>query len=298
MKYYHLIAATGFAFALFSCGEKEEIESPNGTGTTETEKTYILATGDLLPASAKKRTTTEITEIHDGKITVKMGDETISGDMTQRSESVKTAEPITAEKLRHVVVRETEEQTFILDGEEQKEDAERNPIIGVPVIVEFRNGEITAYLEQGAPTGEQEKKLEQIQKNYQSSESLAMYGAEPRKPGDVWDVDVSKLLNFAGGTGFSGSFTMEFKSVEEIDGMLCAKLECVFDISGKIPTGDDHFEMDLSMKGKADIVRSIEQLVDIDVNLVGTMNAGGAIDDDIAMQMGGTIAVRQTVEFD
>lgn len=237
-------------------------------------------------------------ETKDATLLLTMADQELAGSMSRKSETVETAESVSAEKLRHKIVSDIDETSVIIEGQEQPGSEQGNPLVGVPVILEVKDGKLAASLEEGSPTEEQQVELEKILKRYDSTEDLVMYGGVPRKPGDSWDVDPSELSNFAGGTGLAGTFTVEFMGVEEINGVNCAKLECVFELKGEAISEAEEPGMAIAINGKADVVRSIQDLVDLDVKLIGTVTVEGAPAEGMKMSVNGPFEMRQTAELE
>lgn len=286
MKKYLAIASMALAISLVSCGKNETADS-----------SYVLANSDLLPPVGKTHTVSSIMEMKDGTLNILMAGSEMSGSMNQTMESVETVEPLDADKLRHIIVSETDKGTMVMNGQEQPTPEKPNALTGIPVIVEVHDGKVTASLEEGTPTAEQQTALDKIRRNYETNEDFVMYGDTPREPGDRWDVDASTLGDFAGGTDLSGTFTIEFKSVEEIDGEKRAMLQFVFDLVGKTPGEGDELRMDITLKGKADVIRSINDLVDLDVKLEATMAVAGEPADGMSMSMNGVVIMHQTTEL-
>ncbi|HSP43734.1 MAG TPA: hypothetical protein VLO11_12740, partial [Luteolibacter sp.] len=118
MKNHLVIASLGLALSLVSCGKKQSGDIA-GTETAAAEGTYILASGDLLPTVEKTRVTSQIMEMNGAKLSFSMGDKQMEGVMSQKSESVEKTEPVSAGKLRHVTVSETDTGTISMEGQEQ-----------------------------------------------------------------------------------------------------------------------------------------------------------------------------------
>lgn len=296
MKNHLTIASVGLSLLLVSCGKKETTTTAD-PGTSAADGAYILASGDLLPPPGKTRSISQTTEMKDAKVSISIGDNQMEGAINQETESIQTKEPISADKLRHVIVSETDAGTIVMQGQEQPTPQKDNSLVGIPVIVELKEGKLTASLEEGTPTEEQQTALDKILKNYESHEDFVMYGDTPRKPGDTWEVDTSKLTNFAGATELSGTFTVEFKAVEEIDGVNCALLACVFDLTGKTISDDEAPPMGITIKGNADVIRSIKDLVDLDVKLSGTVAIEGSLAEGIKMNVDGQMEMHQVTEL-
>lgn len=291
MKNYFAIASMGLALSLISCGKKE-----TATGNAQAaapEGTYVLATDDLLLPVGKTHQVSITMEMKDASLEFSMGGNKMEGTMSQKTDSVETAEALSAEKLRHVIVSEVDTGTVVMQGQEQPTPQKTNPIAGIPVIVENQNGKITATLENGSADDAQTAELEKIVRKYEYNEGYVMYGDTPRKPGDRWDADPAKLTNFAGGTNLSGTFSVEFKSIEEIDGVTCAKLECEFDLKGKTLADEKESEMAIAIKGKADVIRSIKDLADLDVRVSGTVNVSGEPGEGMSMSAEGPVTMHQ-----
>lgn len=296
MKKYLTITSMSLAVFLCSCGKKEATETnASNPDATTSDGTYILASNNPFPPVGKTYTRSIITETKDGKIEYQIEENQISGTTSHRTETVETIEPITEHKLRHVIVSESDKGTTVVNGQEQPQNEDPNALLGIPVIVEVKDGKITATLENGTPTEEQESALDEIRENYETNDDFVMYGNTPRKPGDRWEADPSKLGSFAGGNEFSGSLSVEFKNVEEINGIKCANLAMTFDMTGIIIGEDDEPQAEMAIKGKADVIRSIEDRIDIVVKLTGTMTMEGEVENGVTMKIKSPVTMEQSI---
>ena len=297
MKNHLAIALLGLSLPLVSCGKKESANTA-GTDTPAADGTYILASGDLLPARGKTRVSSQVMEMNAAEITFSMGEKQMAGVMNQKTESVEKTEPLSDGKLRHVTVSETDTGTISMEGQEQETPPKNNPLVGMPVILEVKDGKLTASLEKGEPDAAQQAELDDLIDQYEAREDFVMYGDVPRKPGDKWNVDPSKLTNFGGGTGLTGTFTVEFTGVEEIGGVNCARLACEFDLTGKTIREGEEPEMNIAIKGKADVTRSIQDRADLDVKIDGTIVVEGSPAEGMAMKVEGPVKMTQTIELE
>jgi len=297
MKRFFAIALLGLALSLVSCGKREAAGSTLHPAAAAAEVTYNLAKSDLLPPVGKTRIISSIIDMKDFEIIVFAEENAMTGTMSRNWERVETAEPISADKLRHTIISESDGIKVTMEGQGQPAPEKASHLAGIPIIVEVKDGMVTAALENGAPTSEQEPALESILKHYESNGDFIVYGDSPRKPGERWVVDPAKLSNFAGGTGYSGSFIVEFKAVEVINGVNCAKLECIFDLAGKTLSEGGGPQMSLAMKGSAEVIRSIDDFFDIEVKLHGTMTVEGEVAGATKMKMVGPMELHRTTEL-
>lgn len=298
MRSYITIAFLGAAFSLASCGKKETPEPNSETGAATSAKAYVLAEKSMIPSTEKTITTSAEFEMDGAEMTLTMAGNEIKGSMSNETKTTETTQRVSENTLRHVIVSEVEKGTIVMNGQEQPTPQKTNPLIGLPVIVKVEDGEVTAALEEGVATPEQEAAMDELIAKFENNEDLVMYGDSPRQVGDRWDVDPSMLTNFSGATGLSGTFTTQLKSVEEIDGVKCAMLECVFDLSGKTMTSGDEPQMEISIAGRADVIRSIEDLIDLDAKMTAEMLVQGEPAPGMSMEVKGQAVMHQVNELE
>jgi len=138
------------------------------------------------------------------------------------------------------------------------------------------DGKWSGKLKEGEADEEEKKKIVKLAKKFDGEANDAqIYGTKPRKVGDSWDVDPSKLDSFGGDTeDLKGTFKVTFKAVEKFQGEDCAVLVANFDVTGSTGKG----EAKLTMKGKANIHRSLKHLVDLQNKMEGTVKMTGGVE--------------------
>ena len=141
-------------------------------------------------------------------------------------------------------------------------------------VLQPLGGTWTATLETGAPTAAQQQALEKVAAEF-GGEGYTLYGDTPRKPGDRWEVDASKLGEFGGLESLAGTFRVEFIEVKEFKGTPCAVLEMKIEISGLATRERSIKPMSMKLKGNAVVHRSLEDLVDLEQLLEGEATIEG-----------------------
>lgn len=281
----HLTAGVllGAGLLLTSCKEKSE-SGAAASGTADAPKAavaksdgHVLAKKDALPPVGKTRTKEMTMEMKEAALNIEAAGQKMEGTMSRKDTKVETLETLSAGKARRILVSSTGEGTMVMNGQEQPAPEPKDPLVGVPVILELKDGKWTAALESGAATPELEKELDKVVKEYTKDDDLAMYGDKPRKPGDKWDVDPKTLSNFGDAQDLTGSFNVEFVEVKEVQGVRCAVLKTLFDVAGDADTDDATGApaMKIKLKGEALVHRSLADLIDVDGKITGNMAIDG-----------------------
>jgi hypothetical protein len=161
------------------------------------------------------------------------------------------------------------------------------------VILERSGKSWSAKLENGeSPDAEQKKRLDKIVEAADRDTDLQMYGDTPRKPGDKWDVNPALIGLFDTAGSVSGTYSVEFVEVKEINGVRCAVLKATYDMKGKSEMEDDKF-MDMTMKGEAISHRSLADQIDLGVEIKGDMTISMAPAPNVTMLIKGPMTMTQ-----
>lgn len=294
MKPIHFPVIALLPFLFISCGKKsagKTAESPAAEATTEG---IVLARKDFLPAVGTVVTTVASMDMEDAVMKVKAGPQEMEGTATQKSSGKETLEILSPEKLRRNVISKKNSGKMSINGNEQPADDKTDPLEGIPVIVERKGGTWTAALESGdKPDAAQQKGLDKMVDEIVRNSDLQMYGAAPRKVGDKWEVDPSKLMNFGEAEQITGTYSVEFVSVEDFQGTKCAVLKGIFEIKGKTVSEGNAPPMDLHFKGQAMSRRSIADMQDLDVEVDGTMAINGSPAPNVELEVKGPARITQ-----
>ncbi len=284
----------GLGLALVSCGKKSDPASPSAEASAENG--YVLARAISLPAPGKTWTKETVTEIPSGTLKISAAGQEMDGSMSRKDTRAESLEAISETKARHIVTGEIHEGKMMVAGQEQPSPHQPHALLETPVIVEFSDGKWSATLETGEPTPEQEKALARIVKERSGNDDFAMYGDTPRKPGDQWEVDSGNLSSFGDAESLEGSFRVEFVEIKEFDGVNCAVLKSVFDVSGQTPQEKAGSPvMQIRMKGEALSFRSLADLVDLHVEVTSTLTIEGEPAPGITMKVEGSMTMIQKV---
>jgi hypothetical protein len=113
----------------------------------------------------------------------------MEGTMNRKEASVTTYVSLGDNKSRRTLESKTANTQRALNGQEQNMPEKEDALLGVPVLLEYKDGKRVATLESGATAkGEQAKELEKLNKTINKRGDFAMYGDTPRKVGDKWTV--------------------------------------------------------------------------------------------------------------
>lgn len=257
----------GAGLLVVSCKEKAGTAGGSSTGDAAAVAKaggHVLATKDALPPAGKILTKESTMEMKDAALDIEAGGQKMNGTMSRKDTKVETFETLGPDKIRRTLVSTTNEGQMVMNGQEQQTPSPSDPLTGLPVVLEQKDGSWTASLESGTATPDQTTALEKVAKEMAKSDDYAMYGDTPRKPGDKWAVDPKNLTGFGDAEGLSGSFNVEFMEVKEVGGIPCAVLKTVFDIAGKAASKENDPGMNMTLKGEALVHRSLADQIDLD----------------------------------
>ncbi|WP_035609859.1 hypothetical protein [Haloferula sp. BvORR071] len=268
--------------------------APAAANTPPASAGYVLVKKGLLPAPGTVRTDKLNYEQPESALAVKRDFKTMKGSSTRKTASTEVIEGLAPGKARRTLTSMTNEERTTYNGQEDIKPDKGDPLQGVPVILEYKDGTWTAELESGTPDSGQQVALKELLDGYKSETDLVIFGETPRKPGEKWVVDASKVERFCGATGLEGPFSVEFLKVADVNGVPCAVLKTTFNISGKpVGTGDEAKSWKLSFKGNSLIHRSLTDLTDfeskIDCNYTMDGSPGGR---GVTMSIDGPLTIQ------
>ncbi len=287
----------GAGLALSSCGKKSE--SGGGAATVEEAKSnsHVLAekTGKF-PAKGSSHTHESSGEMKGAKMNVEAAGQKMEGLMSRSESSVEKWEFLADNKARRTLESKSTTGAVTMAGQDQPMPEEKDALVGVPVIVEVKDGKKVATLETGTPDAEQAKALEKLNKSFQEDSDFAMYGDTPRKVGDKWTVDPKALGAFGEAKDLKGDYTVEFVEIKDFQGTPCAVLKSVFDVSGTTEAeGEGGPSMTVKIKGEATSHRSLADKVDLDAQITTTMTMEGSPSPQVKMNVEGPFNLHQKI---
>jgi hypothetical protein len=291
----------GAGLALSSCGEKSK---PGGGGTVTVEEaksdSHVLAEkhSSRLPAKGSSYTKESSGGMKDAKMNVEAAGQKMEGTMSRSESSVETWQYVSDNKARRTLESKSVSGAMTMAGQDQPIPDEKDALVGVPVIVELKDGKSVASLETGTPDAEQAQALEKLNKVLEDNSDFAMYGDTPRKVGDKWTVDPKALGAFGEAKDLKGDYTVEFVEIKDFQGTTCAVLKSVFDVSGTTEAeGEGDPSMTVKIKGEATSHRSLADKVDLDAKITSTMTLEGSPAPQVKMNVEGPFDLHQKVSI-
>ncbi len=174
----------------------------------------------------------------------------------------------------------------VIEGQEMPNDIVEEPLLNLPIIFEKKEGKWTAAPEKGKLNILQKKELAELVEK--ENKEATMYGYKARKVGDVWGVGLPALKILLGADELTkGKATVTFKGIEKFENMECAALVVTFDVEGK------EKEVDVKMKGTANVTRSLEFLLDVKVSGEMDMDMRGDVQPGVKMQVKAKAVINQ-----
>lgn len=261
----------------------------NGVASSRAEDAYVLAKSQYMPAVGTVATQESKKDLTEAAMTIHAQGNEIAGTMTRSQSTTSTREVLSPTKIRFLAKEQSVDDSMTVNGANRKLPAKPDPLIGKPVILELKDGKWSAAFEDGSEADEAQKSaLEKIVKNANRDSDFAVYGGAPRKVGDEWKVEPS-VTGFCEDDGATGTFTVKFLEVKEIEGVKCAILKSTFDFKGKLPANGAKNEPALGIKGEAITIRSIKDLTTLEEKFTGTMTMEGSIAEGATMKVVGPV---------
>jgi hypothetical protein len=295
MKTLTIGTLLGASLLLGAC--KKSTDSGSATTAEEAKKsdTHVLATkGSKFPAKGASRKSESVIETKDAKMNIEAAGQKMDGTMNTSETSVETWVSLGDNKARRTLESKVTTGAMTMNGQDQPMPQEKDALIGVPVLVEFKNGSYVATLESGTPTADQTKALEKLNESGKNDSDFEMYGDTPRKVGDKWNVDPKKLSGFGEAKDLTGTFTTEFVEIKDFQGTPCAVLKSKFDLSGGADMGaSPDAKMKVTLKGDATSYRSLADKTDLEAKINATMTMEGSPNPQVKMNMEGPFSMSQ-----
>lgn len=190
----------------------------------------------------------------------------------------------------------TVETRRVIEEMEEPEPEPHDELQGLPVLVEFKERKWQAGLEEGEATPEQTAALDELLEQLRAEPDLAIYGKEPRKPGETWKVDLKELKEFCGMSALEGEFSVQFLELKEVAGTSYAVIKSVFDLKGVAPAKKGEAPLKMAAKGEVLSRRSLKDLVDLESKLSGTLLMEGSPESGLTFSIEGPLKSEMTVE--
>ena len=294
MKLTTLQLLSGFVMILASCDRAHSAD----VGKEAKDGAVVLAQKHFMPPAGTIATKDATMTMTDAVIKMKAGEQEMAGTLTQTETSKETREILSADKFRSLLESKTTHEKMKLNDQDQAAPEKSDALVGVPVILERKDGKWSASLEkEGEPSAEQQAALDKEAASASRDSDFAMYGDTPRKPGDKWDVDPAKLMDFGDAEGLTGKYRVEFVEVKEVKGVRCAVLKATFDIKGKTKAEGDGPQMDIQLKGEAVSQRSIADKIDLNVEVNAKVTVSGSPTPEMSMHVEGPMRMTEKISL-
>ena len=286
----------GAGLLVVSCKEKTGASAGGGSASGEAAAVtkadgHVLAKKNALPPVGKGRTEESSMAMKDAVLDIEAGGQKMAGTMSRKDTKLETLEALSPTKARRTLVSTKNEGKMVMNGQEQQTPSPSDPLTGVPVVVELKDGQWTATLESGTATPDQTTALGKVAKELASDDDYVMYGDTPRKPGDQWTVDPKSLTAFGDAEGLTGSFNVEFVEVKDVQGVPCAVLKTVFDITGKAASKEGEAGMSMKLKGESLVNRSLADQIDLDGKIDCSVSIEGSPAPQVQMTAKGPMTM-------
>ncbi|MDB6077364.1 MAG: hypothetical protein JWO82_1111 [Akkermansiaceae bacterium] len=263
------------------------------TGIAATQagaKGVVLASTEL-PATGTIITWTKAAAMTGMALKVNSGSRETSGTLDQKQETAATTTILSADKVQFLATRKTTAGTIVIDGQERPSKQPEFLLKDIPVSLERKDGAwLKPTLESGEGLSEAQTKELLDQEAVRSfKEGLGIYGLGEHEAGEKWQIDVSKVLSFAGLDKPAGTISAEFVAIETISGTECATIKLTFDVTGTLI--DD---VKVHLQGESVTHRSIADRIDLDSKLTGKVDMTASPQPGTTVTVTGPIQTERT----
>jgi len=189
-------------------------------------------------------------------------------------------------KLRTKIIKDEAKRKTTIAGD-TTDETDKKALVGEIVFSELTKDGWKHSLEDATPSDKQKKELKDFD-NPESDDDL--YPAEKIKVGHEWNIDPSAFKKVLGSniSDAKGTGKAKFLRIEKYADEECAVLEMDLDVTAKLKQEDSL--LDVAIKGKVKIYRSIASAIDLKFNIDGTAKFSGTVEEDgmkVNMTFGG-----------
>lgn len=259
------------------------------------EKTYVFSSKGHLPKVGSVLEDSQSMSMKGAKMQLNIQGQLMEGAMTMKEQEVEKYEILAADKIRYTLMSKASDHKMVFMDQPMPIPAEPAPLVEKPVLLTKKDGSWTGVLEKGEASKTEQEKIEVIAKLLTLDADFKVYGDQPRKIGDEWEVEASDVL---GDDELAGKVTMKFTKIEMFKGDKCAVFESQMKMSGEVAGMDG---ANLKMEGKLVIHRSLADKVDVSTKMDGTMSIIGKMEPQpgmaFDMKVKGPLAITQTIQL-
>ncbi|GAA5127848.1 hypothetical protein JIN84_08105 [Luteolibacter yonseiensis] len=279
-----------------SCEKKSAPSSAeNVAAVVPADAPVILAKRGYLPPAGTKTGMELSIAMEDANVQIDAGGQQMQGKVNQSTKGSETLEFLPGEKIRRTVVSKKISGKMTINGMDQPIPDSSDPLEGSTVLLSKTDGKWTAALEDGSsPTEAQLTAIEKMAKPLNNESDAETYGEAPRKIGDKWEVDPTKIGSFGEAENLTGTYSVEFVRVEDYQGTPCAVLKAKIDLKGTTAS-KGRGSMKMRIRGDVMTHRSLKDMTDLQVVTSGSVDLDGAPAPGFSMHMEGPIRLTQKV---
>lgn len=257
---------------------------------------YVLAKEKHFPATGTTIHETKKMVMNKAEVNIQMQGQEIKGTATSARTEENKLEFLANHQIRETEIRSEDKNTMMINGQESPSPSMPSPMLNVPVLLKKAEDKWIATLESGAePNPLQKIKLAARAKEQNRDPDLLVYGSTPRKVGESWTVDAADVFFGEDAEGGKGELKLTFKGVESYEGKQCARLEGPAKFSGK--STRDGAEQAMTFDGNIVVLRSLDDMVDLQRNFNGRMTMKMGLPGDGTLQMNGDITMEENARI-
>lgn len=224
-------------------------------------------------------------------------DMTTASDTTERRIILDTDQGITTLERRRIISQQRGQRVG-LDNRVFDEQVVKGPLDGATILGRREGDQWVQSLEQGELSPEQ---AELLAPRVWVDEERVVYPERGISIGEVWAVDdpiLGRLMGTADDDSGNAEMTLKLLDVRTVNGDQQALIQVVFRLQGQTPfAGGLIMPLRVDLEGR--ILRSISRGLDLEMDLVGSVQLGPVPGPELGTRLGGSgpmrMEVRQTV---
>ena len=226
---------------------------------------HILYSRDCLVPAGATVATKEVRNLSNATLEMSIQGQTIKGIMAKRYEHAYTASYLSDSSMRLQYQEDKVSGRAIVNGKPAPQPNESLSLHKKTIIFNRAGDSWSGTLEDGVPTTDQKKRIEELARHLNATNYKVLFGEFPRKVGDSWDIEATKLDSYMGSLKeMQGLCKVRFQSLRKHQGHDCAVIVTRFNLTGEEPEG-----MEMQLVGRAVTLISLDYLLPLSMEMKG-----------------------------
>lgn len=252
------------------------------------EEFHTLYSPDCLVPNGATVATKEVRNIANASMEISVQDQPLKGVMSKRYEHAYLSKYLSDTVVRTQYQTDQVSGRAIINGKPAPQPNETLSLHEKNIIFKNTPQGWKGSLQDGEPTPDQMQRIEDLARHMNATNHRVIFGQIPRKVGDSWDVEASKLHSYMGGLReMQGTFKVQFQSLRKHQGHDCAVIVTRFNLIGEESEG-----MEMRLTGRAVTLIALDYLLPLNMEMMGEIMM-----DNPIMEGRGRMRVKGAIEI-